>query len=170
MFLGFVPIETTLPLVVLAKGPGNTPVNLDSLPWYRCYGPSGLMPLGTGTLGYKDSKSISSASAAAPIVVASASHGLTTGNYVTVSGSQGLAGLNGTFQVSVVDGDHFSLNGSSGTGSYTGGGVWNVTGLYGGSLLVGAASGYGPGGVYAVTCGGTIGGASWGDLHTFCVV
>ncbi|WP_321471142.1 hypothetical protein [uncultured Paludibaculum sp.] len=44
---------------------------------------------------------------------ASTGHGLTTGNYVVVSGTTGVAGLNATWPVRVIDADTFELVGSS---------------------------------------------------------
>lgn len=49
MFLGFVEIESAIPIVVLAKN-GNAPIALDAAPAFRIYGPAGLMANGTGTL------------------------------------------------------------------------------------------------------------------------
>jgi hypothetical protein len=53
MFLGFVEIESAIPIVVLAKN-GNAPVALDAAPTFRVYGPAGLMANGTGTLPVYD--------------------------------------------------------------------------------------------------------------------
>src|SRR5262249_18622792 len=61
---------------------------------------------------------------ASPIVITSANHRLTTGAQVVINGVVGNTAANGTFTISVVDANRFSLNGSSGNGAYTGGGVW----------------------------------------------
>src|SRR5215469_319267 len=67
---------------------------------------------------------IVSATAASPIVVTtSAVHGMQTGDYAQVNFAQGLAGLNGRWQVTVTGSNTFSLNGSTGTGAYTGQGT-----------------------------------------------
>ncbi|WP_437203131.1 beta-1,3-glucanase family protein [Planctomicrobium sp. SH664] len=67
---------------------------------------------------------ILSASNAGPIVVNSPNHGLTTGDVVTIRGELGNTAANGTFQVTVVDLNNFSLNGSHGNGADNGGGTW----------------------------------------------
>jgi hypothetical protein len=53
MFLGFVEIESAIPIVTLAKNV-NAPVALDAAPAFRVYGPAGLMANGTGTLPIYD--------------------------------------------------------------------------------------------------------------------
>jgi hypothetical protein len=53
MFLGFVEIESAIPITALAKN-GNAPVNLDAPPTFRIYGPAGLMTGGTGVLPVLD--------------------------------------------------------------------------------------------------------------------
>lgn len=66
---------------------------------------------------------ILAATNASPIVVTSAApHGLLTGNVATIKGVLGNAATNGTWTITRIDGTHFSLDGSSGSGVYTGGG------------------------------------------------
>jgi hypothetical protein len=89
----------------------------------------------------------------ANIVITSANHGLQTGDQLLVSGAQGNTAANGLFTVTVEDADHFSLNGSQGSGAYTGGGTWQaniIAGhrvhamvLTGSTLLVGTVNGNG---------------------------
>lgn len=59
-----------------------------------------------------------------PIVIASTSHGLATGDRVFITGVQGNTAANGAFTVTVVDPDHFRLDSSLGSGNYTSGGTW----------------------------------------------
>lgn len=67
---------------------------------------------------------ITGATNATPIAITTASaHGLSTGNYVTNSGVLGNTNANGTFVITVTGSTTFTLNGSSGSGAYTGGGV-----------------------------------------------
>ncbi len=67
---------------------------------------------------------ISGASDASPIVIATSSpHGYVTGNRVQITGVNGYRSANGTWQITVLDATHFSLNGSTGGGSYTSGGT-----------------------------------------------
>jgi hypothetical protein len=64
------------------------------------------------------------ASFAAPISIGTATpHGLSTGAQVVISGVEGNTAANGTFTITVTDATHFTLNGSSGSGNYTGGGT-----------------------------------------------
>jgi hypothetical protein len=75
---------------------------------------------------------ITAASNAGPIEITSPGHGLHSGQAIGIVGVQGNTAANGAFTVTVVDADHFTLNGSTGNGVYTGGGLWglggNVTG------------------------------------------
>jgi hypothetical protein len=48
---------------------------------------------------------------------------LTTGDWKTLSAVGGVSNANGTFQITVIDGTHFDLDGSTFAGSYTSGGV-----------------------------------------------
>ena len=67
------------------------------------------------------------ASYTAPISIGTnEAHGLATGNVVSISGVLGCTAANGTWTVTVTDSTHFTLNGSSGNGAYTSGGL--VTG------------------------------------------
>jgi phosphomevalonate kinase len=66
---------------------------------------------------------ITNATNATPIVITSALHEFLTGDTVQVSGIEGNAAANGTFTITKVDKDSFSLNDSVGDGSYSSGGV-----------------------------------------------
>ena len=79
----------------------------------------------TGTNCVSLSESVTAASNTSPIQVTSQSHGLTSGMHVTISGVTGNTAANGTWPVSVVDKDNFTLTGSTGNGAYASGG--NVT-------------------------------------------
>lgn len=169
MFQGFVELESTLPVADLVTTSAGVPVNSDSLPTYRVYGPDGLLALVAGSLAKKDTGSITGATNASPIVVTSAGHGLTTGTRVTVSGVGGNSAANGTFMVTAVDADTFSLDSSTGNGAYTSGGAWNVTGLYGVTLTCSAANGFESGETYTVLVSGAVSATAFAHLHTFTV-
>jgi endoglucanase Acf2 len=62
---------------------------------------------------------VTDASNATPIVITSPKHGLSTGSQVTITGVQGNTAANGTFLVTKIDADHFSLSGSKGNGAFT---------------------------------------------------
>jgi hypothetical protein len=73
-----------------------------------------------GTVAGPWNLNITGASATAPIQITTASaHTLQTGDYAQVNGVLGLTGANGRFQITKIDGTHFSLNGSTGAGVYT---------------------------------------------------
>ena len=65
---------------------------------------------------------MSGATNASPIVITNTAHGYFTGQQVTISGVLGNTAANGTWTITVTDANHFSLNGSIGTGAYTSGG------------------------------------------------
>lgn len=67
---------------------------------------------------------VTGATNATPIVVTSIGHGLVTGDSVVLSGVVGNTAANGTFVVTRVTANTFSLNGSVGSGAYTSGGAW----------------------------------------------
>ncbi len=79
IFLGYVQLEDTLTAPVLILDASRTPVNLDSLPTVRVYGPLGLVAEVTAMGSLLDSGAVTGATQATPIVITSASHGLTTG-------------------------------------------------------------------------------------------
>lgn len=67
---------------------------------------------------------ITGASNAAPIVITSAGHGLSTGDAISVSGVAGNTAANGVFTITKLDDNSFSLNGATGNAAYTSGGTW----------------------------------------------
>lgn len=83
---------------------------------------------GDGSLDYVAQKKgvVTAATNASPIVITSVGHGLVTGQRVMLAGVGGNTAANSTFTVTVVDVDHFALNGSVGNGSYTSGGNWSA--------------------------------------------
>ncbi len=169
MFAGYATLTETMILDVLARTSAGTPVNLDALPTFRVYGPDGLLSTQTGTCAFKDTGSVTGATNASPIVITSVGHGLTTGTRVTITGVGGNTGANGTWKVTRVDADTFSLDTSTGTGAYTSGGTWNTSGLYKLSLTVSAANGYEAGVTYSVLVSGAVSATAWAELVTFIV-
>lgn len=169
MFLGFIQQEGTLTVDVLVRNSGGSPVNLDALPAYRVYGPNGLMSLGAGSLSLAETGTITGATNASPVVITSANHGLSTGQQVTVAGVGGNTNANGTFTVTAIDANSFSLNGSTGNSAYTSGGTWNTAGLYTVVIAALGAEGYLAGTTYSVLLSGSLSSTPWADLHTFCV-
>ncbi|MDQ6928787.1 MAG: hypothetical protein M3159_09045, partial [Actinomycetota bacterium] len=60
---------------------------------------------------------------AAPITITATNHGLVTGDRVVISNVTGNTAANGVFIVTVLNANQFTLNGSSGSGTWTGGGA-----------------------------------------------
>ena len=58
-----------------------------------------------------------------PIQITANNHGYKTGQKITITGVGGITAANGTWTVTVVDPNNFTLNGSIGNGTYTSGGV-----------------------------------------------
>jgi hypothetical protein len=68
--------------------------------------------------------SITGASNTSPIVITSANNGLANGATVSIGGVGGNTNANGTFTITRIDANTFSLNGTTGNGAYTSGGLW----------------------------------------------
>jgi hypothetical protein len=76
----------------------------------------------------KSGVAVSAATNASPIAVTTATHGLTTGDTVYISGVTGNTAANGQWQVTVTGGTTFTLDGSTGNGTYgTGGTAYRLT-------------------------------------------
>lgn len=84
-------------------------------PWDAKNG--GEMPAQPGEV-----KAISGASNASPIVITIASHGYVTNDQVTITGVLGNTAANGSWFITVINANTFSLNGATGNGAYTSGG------------------------------------------------
>lgn len=66
---------------------------------------------------------VTAATNATPIVITTATHSWSTGDFVHIQGVLGNAGANGPWQITVLSSTTFSLNNSVGSGSYTSGGL-----------------------------------------------
>ena len=148
MFGGFVTLDSTYKGTLLIVNATETPVNADAFPTYRTYGPNGFVK--SGTTSFRDNGTLSNATNASPIVITSTSHGLSTGAMITVVGVTGNTAANGTFIVTVVDNNTFSLDGSTANGAYVSGGTWNVTGLYAFEISATGIDGYEAGESYQI--------------------
>jgi hypothetical protein len=85
----------------------------------------------THATGVQDTGSVTAATNASPIQITSNLHGLLSGTRITISGVGGNTAANGTFIITVVDNNNFTLNGTTGNGAYTSGGSWTTTYLTG---------------------------------------
>ncbi len=168
-FVGFVELEDTFNGVSLIRDAALTPVNVDGSLTFRVYGPLGLVAAATAAATVLNSGAVTGASNATPVVITSANHGLTTGTLVTVAGVSGNTGANGTTTVTAIDANTFSLDGSVGNGTYVSGGTWNVTGLYGYSIVVSAANGFEVNTTYEVLLQGKVAGQATADMQAFIV-
>lgn len=72
------------------------------------------------------SVAITAATNASPIQITSAAHGLATGASITLTGVGGNTAANGSWSITVVDANNFTLNGSTGNGAYTSGGTYGT--------------------------------------------
>jgi hypothetical protein len=142
MFSGLVQLDGSLVLWLQIVDANKLPVLPDAAPTFRVYGPSGLLPTAGGTATDGHTGSVTGATNASPIVITSAGHGLSTGQRVTISGVLGNLAANGTFTITKLTADTYSLDGSTGNGAYTSGGTTKVTGLYKATVAATGANGF----------------------------
>lgn len=108
-----------------------------------------LMGWLTGTIP----KPVTGASNTTPITITtSTEHDLSTGQTVTIAGATGNTAANGSWVITVLGPDTFSLNTSVGNGAYTGGATWSTTNnknrwLYGDTATLAGVAGTDNGGV-----------------------
>lgn len=130
MFQGFIDEGVGGTLLFQFLDDATLPTEPDAAPTYRVYGQNGLLAGGSGSLSSFESGTVTDATNASPIVITAASHGVTTGQPVTISGVLGNTAANGDFLATAINANTFSLDGSTGNDVYTSGGAWKTTGLY----------------------------------------
>jgi hypothetical protein len=150
VFCGFFDSGDDIVLAFVTRGSSNEPIDPDANPTYRVFGASGAVSGGSGSAAPLETGSVTGATNASPIVVTSASHGLATGAYVKVASVGGNTAANGSFAVTAVDANSFSLDGSTGNGSYTSGGTWKTAGLFKVTLTGSVLSSLAAGSTYTV--------------------
>jgi hypothetical protein len=138
MFLGFIDEATPATLYFDTADLTGLPLGADAPPTFRTFGQSGPIAAAVGAATAAQAGAVTNATNATPVVVTAAAHGLATGSVVLLTGVGGNGGANGSFTVTVVDANTFSLNGSAGAGAYTAGGSWTLVGLWK-LLLAGSA-------------------------------
>lgn len=168
MFDGFFAEDSTVFGVVIVKNGSSVPADADSLPAFRVYSGSEVIPV-TGTCQPHDIGVITDASNNNPIVITSANHGRVDGDRVSVSGVTGNTAANGTWSINVLDGDTFELTNSTGSGNYVSGGTWNQTGIYSFSFVASSDNNITAGHTYTVLVTTTVGGFPFSEQHNFCV-
>ena len=146
-----------------------TPIAPDAAPVMRVYGDDGGLNE-TATLSLKDTGVVTDASNASPIVITSAAHGLQVGMRVVVASVGGNTAANGTWTISAVTDDTFTLSGSTGNGSYTSGGTWHVLGLYLLTITPTAGNGYSEGVTYNGLVSWAVSSVAQNSLFNFTVV
>lgn len=85
---------------------------------------SNLSPISTVYTASGSTGSVTAATFAAPIQITSVGHGLSTNNIVKITGVGGNTSANGTWTITKIDNDNFTLNSSSGNAAYIGAGTW----------------------------------------------
>lgn len=168
MYVGLVQLGDNCLGVLRVADTSDTPVDADALPTFRVYGPDGFVAGGTCSL--LDSGVVAGASNASPVVITDATHGLTTGARIVVSGVGGNGAANGTFVVTRIDADTFSLDGSAGNGSWTSGGVWHAAGAYRWSVACTGGAGFAAGENYAALFDYEVADVARGQEQSFTVV
>jgi hypothetical protein len=148
MFLGIFDLDATLTCAVPITDGDGVPVDPTNAPTFRIYDGEALLQTGVAT--QLDTGVVSGATNASPIVITDTAHGLKDNNVVKVTGVGGNTAANATWTVTRVSADTFSLNSSTGNGTYTSGGVWHVLGLYQLSQVLSTANGFASGGVYQI--------------------
>jgi hypothetical protein len=172
-FVGYVKLGETIQVPFILRNQTYTPVDPDSLAAtiFRVYGPTGLLTaLGQGVPAWRDEGEVEGASNETPIAITATGHNLDTGLLVTVADVVGNTAANGTWVVTDVDEDTFTLNGSVGGGDYDSGGTWHVTGYLRCEIAATAANGFEAGYPYDVLLEGTVSGFVVAERATFIVV
>lgn len=170
MFAGFVALAATLRDYIQLVDPSTgAPVNPDAAPTVSVYGPSGLLSGAGVTAAAAHTGSLTGATNASPISVTATAHGFATGAKVTISGVLGNVNANGTFTITVVDANTFTLNGSTGSGSYTSGGTYKATGFYQADLAATGGNGFAAGYGYTAYWSWAVSSVQQSSIHTFGV-
>lgn len=73
------------------------------------------------------SVAVTNATNASPIQITAAAHGFSGGQFVEITGVTGNTAANGIFRIASIDANNFTLDYSTGNGSYTGGGAATAT-------------------------------------------
>ena len=117
---GVISASNTSPVVI------TTDAALPSSAGYTIAGALGNTAI-NGTPSLEGSGSIASVTAGSPItIVTPYAHSLSSGMTIAISAVVGIAAANGTWTITVIDAVTFTLNGSSGTGTYVSGGMWSL--------------------------------------------
>lgn len=170
MYLGFIALGSTLTAILQTRDASSRPTDADAAPRRHVYGPSGQATAVSGQSAFHHTGTVTGATNATPIVITSAGHGLETGARVTITGVIGNTAANGTFIITRVDANSFSLDGSVGNGVYTSGGVWHMSGLYAHLIVCTAGNGFASGSTYVIVSTYALSSSARADVDSFTVV
>ncbi len=170
-FMGLVALGATIRGTVVTKNTSGVPVDASPAPTYRVYGPAGVMTNGTGSLSAKDSGTVTGCVTSVGLIkITSNGHKLTTGTRVSVASVGGVAEATGDWNVTVVDVNNFTLDGSTfSTGPYTSGGTWHASGVYDFNYSPTVGNNFASGVNYAVLVNAIVGSNNTANVYTFQV-
>lgn len=174
-FLGMFSLADTLAVTIVTKTGALVPTNSTAVPSYIIYDAAlanGKMANGSGSASYRHSFTMTGAAdnGGGLVRVTKAAHGLTTGQRVTISGTAGATGVDGTHIVTVISSSTFDLVGSTFGGVWTSGGVVNVTGAYAISHTLNSGDGYQSSSTYFMLVSYTISAVVYTECLSFTVV
>lgn len=166
MFEGFIDLAGTLRMLLMSKSTGNAPVDADALPTWRAYGQGGFLLAGTAAL--LENGNITGVTNTNPAVITSNGHGLSVGSLVTIANVVGGTGVNGTFRVTAVTANTFTIVAVP-SGAYVSGGTWHSTALYAIDVVASAGNGFESGKTYTVAVNYQLSSVNYAQLFSFTV-
>jgi hypothetical protein len=170
MFVGFVKLEFLISVWLQVVDANKQPVAPDAAPTFRVYGPSGLLQGAGGTSIDGHTGAVTGATNASPIVITETNHGRSTGQRVTITGVGGNSAANGTFTITKINANTYSLDGSTGNGAYTSGGLVKTTGFFVAQITCTGANGFDVGENYACHFSWQVSTSARAQVATFGVV
>jgi hypothetical protein len=168
-FIGFVTLGDTLHVGHQTRDASLVPIDADALPAFRVFSPSGQLAAASGQAALLDSAAITGATNANPIVITSASHNLSSGVRVTISGVGGNTNANTSAIVTVLTGNTFSIP-VAGNAGYTAGGTWHASGLYDLAIAATPQNGFVAGETYSLHVTWEISGGARSEVYSFGVI
>ena len=171
----FVTLGDTLPIVIITRvGSTQVPTNSTAEPTYNIYDSNTsnkVMTGGAGTTAKRHTGTITGVAddGGGECRITCNSHGLATGQVVTVSGVNGATGANITASVTVITANTFDLDGSTFGGVYTNGGTFNTTGVYYLSEAITSGNGYAAGNTYSAIFNYAISSTNYAEKVDFTV-
>ena len=170
--LGLLPLVTSgsNSIYFLTAGMNGATQTPDAAPVYRVYSIAGPLANVYGTASQVSGQAtITGATNANPIVITtSAAHGLFTGDTIVVSGVLGNTAANGTWTVTSLTSNTFSIP-TTGNGAYTSGGAYAIQGLWVINLATTTGNGFAEGTAYVIEIVWAVSGVTSKKLLRFTV-